>query len=1189
MHMYIPETTLPTISNGGERSIGRSLGLSLLLLFVCVMNVFGANAYSQSTNITLNVNNATIESAIGKIEKSDGYVFIYTEEVRKELRKRISVQLRDKSIGAALDVLLNNTNVAYKLMGRQVTLYKRKGVRRSEPAAVKTALPPVKDENVTVHGRVIDKLTRETLIGASITVKGMNTGAVTDVNGNFTVTVPYANAILVVSYVGYQPREIHLEGRREIEVAMTEDAKALEEVVAVGYTRQRKETLTGAVATITTKDLAQSPTANINNALAGRLPGLIANQYSGGEPGVDKAEIFIRGKATFNDQSPIVIVDGVERDMSYLSPDEIETFTILKDASATAQYGIRGANGVVVITTKRGQANERAMVNFKASFGFDKAVKYPKYLGSADYAMLFNEAMRNDALMNGYSQEEIDRLPLFPQKSIDAFRNGQGYNWDYFDYAFKTAPQQDYTLSIQGGSDKVQYFVMANYFTQGTNFKYSSEENNGARSKFDRYNIRSNIDINITKNFYAKFDIGGRITDRTSPGTSADKVVTLANTQPPMLPITLDPTGDASNDKIFVDNPRGVLFGTQTYRYNILGELTRTGYQNEKNTYFEGTLTLGHKLDFITPGLKVEGSFSYDFHGCRWIKRDIPYYGEGYKNFPGYATFEPVQGIDVYMDPTQQYTGAYGGGNKYNIDQNRNNSVDNRDQESRYYAQFKLEYNRTFNSVHEVSALFLANRSERTVGNQPYYRYQGMTGHATYNYMRKYLTEFSFGYNGSENFARGQRYGFFPSASVGWVISNEKFMERTQSWLDYLKVRASYGLVGSDKLPGDRFAYLSYYERADRYSFGPTLDNWLDGNREARLGNAALTWEKAKKSNFGIDITMLNQRLSMSFDFFIENRYNILTNLHTNAGDDIQRIDYPSIVGKSSPYINSSKVRNHGFDIEMTWMDKIGKNFRYYVKPNFTFARNKIIFTNEIDWGTNTWRKATGKSMYTNFCYVFDHFVADQAEADALNQLGIQAAAGKLIPGDAVYKDMNGDKVIDDKDRAATGYPRSPEIMFGVPVGFSYKGLDFSILFQGAANTSIQLTGAAIYDFPNFDQDKMGKVKGIHLQRWTADNAASAKYPALHLGTHLNNKNSHSSLFLYDGRYVRLKNIEIGYSLPHNIIRVANLQQVRFYVQGQNLITWDRLDDVDVDPETSSNGTWYPIQKTINFGVNVTF
>ncbi len=1042
--------------------------------------------------------------------------------------------------------------------------------------------------SIKITGSVIDKQNNDALIGVSVRVKGVNAATITDIDGNFTISVPYSEATLVFSYIGYQPLEFPLKGQTNIVAHMVEDSKALEEVVVVGYSKQRKETMVGAVSMITTKDLQQSPTANINNALAGRLPGLIANQYSGGEPGVDKSEVFIRGKSTFNDQNPIVIVDGVERDMSYLSADEIETFTILKDAASTAQYGIRGANGVVVITTKRGQASEKPTVNFKASVGVNKAAKFPSYLGSADYAMLFNEAIQNDILAGQSAPSP------FSNEAIEAFRRGEGYNWDYFDYAFKSAIQQDYTLSIRGGSDVASYYVMANYFDQGTNMRYTNEDTSGRNSGFKRYNIRGNIDVNITKDFWARFDLSGRVTDRTSPGTSAGKIVTLANTQPSYLPITLDANGNTGNDNIFKNNPEGVLFGTDLYRYNILGELTRTGYQNEKNTYFEGALTLGHNLDFILPGLKVEGMFSYDMRSNYWVRRDVDYYKEGYKEYPGYATFEPMDkdggriGDSFYRDPSQTYEGVYGGGNKYEMDRNNRNDIDRKDEESKYYAQFKLEYAQTFGDKHDVSAMFLANRNERRVGRDPYYRYQGMTGRTTYYFEKKYLFEFNFGYNGSENFARGARYGFFPSGSVGWVVSSESFMDKTKSWLDFFKVRASYGLVGSDKINSDRYPYLSYFEGGDSYRFGPNFGNEIGGWKESRMANAAIGWEKAKKLNVGVDLTMLQQRLSFNVDVFKEWRYNILTKMKTEQGDDIQRYTIPDIVGKDAGYANVSKIDNYGVDFELSWHDKIGKHISYYIKPNFTFARNKIKYTAEIDWGENTWRQATGKSMYTNFVYVFDHFVADQSEADKLNKEQYQNW-GTLIPGDAVYKDMNGDGVVDENDRAAMGHPRSPEIMFGLPIGIQYKDFDFSVLFQGAANSSILLKGAAMYDFPNFDNDKMGKVKPIHLDRWTPETASTAKYPALHLGAHPNNKNEQSSLYLYDAKYIRLKNIEVGYSIPHKVIKKAGLQQVRVYAQAQNLFTWDKLGDVDVDPETNSDGSWYPIQKTFNFGVNITF
>ncbi len=352
----------------------------------------------------------------------------------------------------------------------------------------------VKQSNVTVKGKVLDSKTKETLIGVAIIVKGVEkSGVITDINGEFSVNVPYANATLVFSYLGYRPTEVQLNGRRQIDVELTEDSRALDEVVVVGYTTQKRENITGAVSTITTKDLVQSPTANINNALAGRLPGMIVNQFSGGEPGVDKSELFIRGKSTYGDQSPIVIVDGIERDMSYLSANEIESFTILKDAASTAPYGIRGANGVIVITTKRGEATEKATVNFKASLGFNRPTKLPELLGSADYAMLYNEAKRNDALMEGGTPTN-----LFTDQAIADFRNGLGYNNDYFDYLFKTGIQQEYNLSVRGGSKVARYYVMAGYTDQGTNLKHVDLSAFDASASFKKYNFRSNIDINIT-------------------------------------------------------------------------------------------------------------------------------------------------------------------------------------------------------------------------------------------------------------------------------------------------------------------------------------------------------------------------------------------------------------------------------------------------------------------------------------------------------------------------------------------------------------------------------------------------------------------------------------------------------------------------------------------------------------------
>lgn len=987
--------------------------------------------------------------------------------------------------------------------------------------------------------------------------------------------LPYAEAPLVFSYLGYQPQEIVPGAKKELTVLLQEDTKALQEVVVVGYTKQRKETMIGSVATITTKDLTQSPTANINNALAGRLPGLIVNQYAGGEPGVDQSELFIRGKATYGNQSAIVIVDGIERDMSYLAPDEIETFTILKDASATAAYGIRGANGVIVITTKRGKAAEKATVNLKASIGINQPIGFPEYLGSADYATLYNEARLNDAKMTG---ADISSLNLFSQQAIDNFRrakgdnsDGLGYDWDYYDFAFKPGLQEDVSLSIRGGTDKVRYYVLANYFSQGGNYKYSNAGEYDSQTKFTRYNFRSNIDININRYLSTRLDLGARITDRNAPGTTAGRLMTICATQPPYLPILVEENAHPQNEEYIQQNPRGMLYGDNIYRYNLLGELSRTGYLNEKNTYLNGSFAMNLDMEFLTKGLKAEVMFSYDASEGRWINRKLDTYKDGYREYPKYATFMPIEGSDAYM-AGGHYTGAYKTGNKYDIDQTIGNGFSHNASDGRTYIQARLDYNRLFSNRHEVTAMLLANRGNRTVNNELAYHSQGITGRFAYYYNQKYLMEFNFGYNGSENFAPGKRYGFFPAGSIGWVVSEEEFMKKA-SWIDFLKVRASYGLVGSDNV-SSRFPYLAFYGGGSGYDFGNNFGTNVGGTSEGNLANANLTWEKARKLNVGIDFTTLNQRLALTIDAFYEYRFDIITDMNSDG-----IMGYPDIVGKDAALQNLGEVSNRGVDIELSWNDKIGKDFRYYIRPNLTFSRNRLEYKAEVA-RKNSWRKETGKRLYENFVYVFDHFVADQEEADRLNKIGYQPW-GQLIPGDVVYKDLDRNGVIDDEDRTAMGNPRSPELMFGIPFGFQYKNFDFSVLLQGATKSSILLNGAAVFDFPQFEQDKIGRVKKMHLDRWTPETAATAKYPALHYGTHDNNKNGNSSLFLYDASYLRLKNVEIGYNVSPKLLRKFHVQQARIYVQGLNLLTFDKLGDVDIDPETKSGdgASWYPIQR----------
>ena len=1048
---------------------------------------------------------------------------------------------------------------------------------------------------LTVKGFVKDDK-GDPMIGVTLIVKGTNFGTVSNADGSYSIDVPYGGATLMVSYIGYAPQEINVNNRTKIDITLLEDSKALEEVVVVGYNVQKKETITGSIATITTKDLKQSPTANINNALAGRMPGLLVNQFSGGEPGNDAAQLNIRGISTYGQSGVIMIVDGIERDMSYLAPDEIETFTILKDASATAPYGIRGANGVIVVTTKRGRKGEKPTVDFKASVGISEPIRYPDYLGSADYATLYNEAMLNDN-----PSLAADSPSLFTQTAIDNYRrakgdnsDGLGYNWDYFDYAFQPSVLQDYSLSVRGGTDRARYFILGSYYKQGGNYKHSNSDN---ANNFLRYNFRANVDVDATKRLKISVDLGARVTEYTYPGATAANIISLANTQPPYLPIVLPNNGNEVNQGDFEENGGYLLYADNDYRYNMLGQLTRTGFSKRTRRYLQGSFKLSHDLDFITKGLSVAAQFSYDTFNQHTIANNVATFGIGNLTYPGYSIWSLANNSKDEWKNNAGYwiqNGSYTNANQRTTDDAPKNTVSHGKPEGTSRFQARLDYNRKFGD-HNVTAMLLYYMQNKIVNNEVPFRYMGMSARATYDYKNKYLFEFNLGYNGSENFARGHRFGVFPAGSIGWVVSQEEFMKNV-SWIDHLKLRASFGLVGNDQMPDNlRFAYLQYYSSDDNMNiyFGENRKPYGTTLIEGVFANPSLTWEKARKFNFGIDAEFFHQRLTLSVDVFKEHRYDILTSL-----EDDNKLGFPYIVGQTAPIVNSGIVDNRGIEFQLSWDGRIGQHFRYWIRPNFTFARNKVKFCNEISYIDNNgrdcpWRYQTGRRVGENFCYIFDHFVADQDEADRLNAMNGGSGFGMwgaVQPGDVVYKDMNGDGVVNNYDRAAIGNPRTPEIQYGIPVGLSYKGFDFSMLWQGSALCSVQLSGPAVWDFPLYDQSRIGKVRRMHLNRWTPETAATATYPALHYGIHNNNKQQYSSLFLYDATYIRLKNVEIGYTLPKAWTSKAGIQSVRIYAQGQNLLTFDRLGDVDMDPEIKNgDGSWFPVQRVVNLGINMTF
>ncbi|WP_343303913.1 TonB-dependent receptor [Chitinophaga niabensis] len=1160
--------------------VTRLMRVVKLTTFLLIVANFCANAKTFA-QITMSQRNVSLEKVFKEIHRKTGYQFFYKDELLKEAKK-VDIDVKDASIEEVLDICFKDQPFGFTITQKTITVVRKNAVK------VVTGHP---SPPVVIKGKVTD-FNGVGLAGVSVSVIGSTTGVFTDIDGNFTITVP-DNSVLSFTFIGFKTENLRVgKENATIAVMLTQQVSSLNDVVVVGYGTQKKVSVVGAVTSIGTNELRQSPTTNLSNALAGRLPGLLVNQFVGGEPGVDQSDVFIRGMATYNtgnnSQKPIVIVDGIERDFQYLNPEEVETFSLLKDASATAVFGVRGANGVILVTTRRGKLMDKPNVTFKAAGGVSAPIKFPEYLGSADYAMLYNEAQDNDkSTRTRFTAEAIENF----KKAKGDNSDGLGYNIDLFDYAFKPSMQQDYSLNIQGGNKTVKYFVMAGYMNQDGNYKHTKLSPYNTNAVFKRYNFRSNIDINITDNFYARLNLGGRIQNRIAPGTTAARVVNIANTQPSIYPIILENNENPANKSHIYKHPEGLLFGTQLYRYNILGEIAYSGFINEYKTFMDGSFALGHKLDFITKGLTFEVQYSYDVQSGNTVNRTIPHESEGYREYGGYATFYPQAGVDIFMNPTGgHYEGAYITP-KRSDNATMNNGYDGNTPgaQRKNHLQVTLNYARSFGK-HSVSGMLLGLRQRRTLTNEVPFGNQGLAFRATYNYNDRYLFEFNAGYNGSENFPKGARYGFFPAVAAGWVISNENFMEN--SVINYLKVRGSYGLVGSDLLPGIRFGYLQFFEvNGDTYNFGIGQNNGAPANvYEAPLANRALTWEKAKKANIGVEARTLNNRLSLTVDVFKEHRYDILTNIPNDYGTR----NVSAVVGQNAPQLNLGVVDNKGFDLEVGWSDNIGKSFSYYIRPNVSFARNKIIYINEIERiaanGKNVdYARRTGKRIGEQFVFEFSHFVKDQAEADALNASNYQKW-GALIPGDVVYKDQNGDgQITDQEDRIAMGNPRNPEIQFGIPMGVSYKSFDVSILFQGATNTSVQLINAAAWDFPTYGQDIIGRVKKFHLARWTPATAATATYPALHYGTHLNNKNPNSSLFLADASYMRLKSLEIGYSLSPKFLKRLGLAKTRFYAQGLNLATWDKLSTFDVDPETNTGGDWYPIQKVYNLGVYVTF
>ncbi len=1005
-----------------------------------------------------------------------------------------------------------------------------------------------------VRGVVTDP-SGEGLIGATVLEKGSTNGTATDVDGAFQLNLKDAKkAILVVSYVGYTTEEIPVKGQTDLKIILTEESEVLTDLVVVGYGQQKKESVVGAISQVNSGDLLETPSANLSQAITGKIPGVITSQTSGA-PGADDASIYIRGRATFaGDAQPLILVDGIERSFSQIAPDDIETISVLKDASATAVYGVRGANGVMLITTKRGK-EQKPVVSLTASWQWQTPTRKNTYLDSYQSVSLLEEALANDGLPSQYSTSDLEmyrRSVAGELSGVDALLYP---NVDWYDEILRSsAPSQRYNASVRGGTKRMRYYASLEYYDQESLFKNLSNDKYGNSSSlnYKRYGFRANADFFLTKDLQLSVNFGTRFEERRGPnsderddGSYSNVFYQLNHTPSWLFPIAYTVKDGESEKKLYG--------GSSQYQGNVYATLADGGYDKATNTVNETNFIADYKMDWLTPGLSARAMMSFDYES---------YHRTLYsKNF---ATYE-LNDRDNY-----ESIEAY---NRFNKDTQLTNS---RSSFSLYklYMEAQLNYSRTFNDVHDVTAMVLYMQNDLRRNSELARRYQGVVGRITYAYDNRYLFEFNAGYNGSENFAKGRRFGFFPAFSAGWRISQEEFMQPYAGWLSNLKLRGSYGQVGNDvyQVNGvqQRFLYEQKWSQiSNDYYFGTT---GVTGIFEEQYPNYGVTWERAHKYNVGLEFGFLNNSLSGNIDFFWEKRNNILTQFLTR----------PLWFGVTSAAGNLGKTENKGFEVELHYSNNIG-DFKYNIGGTYSHAKNKITEMDEPA-GKTDYRKRTGHVINQYFGLLCDGFVT-QADIDGGN-LPV-STFGTVKAGDLKYRDMNGDGFIDDRDETFIGYSDIPENTYAITLGGEWKGIGLSVMFQGVDHVSRYYDAEAMYAFVNG-----GKVKEHHLGRWNpavseAENLANATYPLLHYDSYGNHNQRVNSFFLKDGSFFRLKNVEVSYMLPEKWIKHVGMSQCRLFFNANNLITWDHLDNL-TDPESNGSNR-YPICRTMNVGVNIQF
>lgn len=1124
-----------------EQKKGYLSKLFLILMLFAVSVVTQAQNTSNQQLFTFNLQNRTLEYVIKHIENNSKYVFAYSD-LKGALNNKVSVRVNNQTINQVLDLLTPQVNATYEIVKNQILLKKKVSVKQSS----------VQRPKKTVRGLVTDALTSDPIIGAAVIVKGTTTGTATSMDGDFTLECSEGDT-LSVSFIGYSTKDIPVKGVNIYSIALSEDTEQLEEVVVTAFgIGQKKENLVGAIQQLRPSEL-KVPTSNLSSSFAGRMAGVIAVNRSG-EPGADGANFWIRGKSTFSGATgALIIIDGMRAsssDLNALDPEVIESFSILKDATATAMYGTLGANGVMVVTTKKGEDMKKPVINFRVEGSMSSLSEVPQMVDGVRYMELYNEAA---------ARPDYPGVPYSDSK-IENTRNGINSllypNINWYDEIFKKHSfGQKVNVNIRGGGSKMDYFMSVGVKHNNGNLKslstdYYSYNNN---INITRYDFVNNLGIKLTKTTKVSLGLNVGIQDYDGPLSSpADLFSDVMNSNPVDFPVRYP----AEQNDTYV-KWGGKTGGAQGVGYpNPVAELVR-GMKSSLSSTVTANLKLDQKLDMITPGLKFSGSFYFKNYSYSGVKRSA-----------GYNKFE----IDQINDETGEYTlRMVGTEANTSLVTGADGNTGNR----RMYLQAVLNYDRVFNDKHDVSGMLLYNQEQydTNIPNSLYtslpQRKQGIAGRLAYGYDGRYLIEANFGYNGSENFAKSHRFGFFPSVGLGYNISQEKYWERFRDVVSSLKLRASWGLVGNDNTPGGRFAYMEDITLTGGPSYSTGVSGSylsLGGHSWNRYYNPELTWEVGEKLNLGLDMQFFNA-LNINVELFKEVRKNIFQ----------KRGTIPDILGsgKTSIFGNYGKMQNLGVDLALDYNKQVNKDLFVSFKGTFTYAHNKVLYKDEPEFLLYPNLSDVGYAYGTPLLYVANGLFPDQETIDNNPQ---QMLGSTPLPGDLWYADIpdangNYSGTITTDDRIRMGYPADPEIVYGFGPSIKWKNFDFSLFFQGAARTSLVMGNF----FPFGNTSIRGVLDFVADNCWTEENQnPNAEFPRLKLGANENNQVS-SSYWLRNAAFLKLKNAEIGYTY----------KKMRFYISGFNLLTFSPFKYWD--PEMGGgNGLKYPTQRTFNLGFQMT-